>query len=182
MSYQKYSELPWQAQSVGYRPTKQKFTGFIPGQDTCLGVGLIPSWGERQSPPVWLIVRLWKRQSDWCFSLTSTFLSLSPSFPLSLNKWIKSFKKYSELNSCNGCFLAGALTWNLLASTFRDPGSQVELHVNIVPLKLSALKTQPPQAPTLWPQFQHCSWSSLHGLWCCLLLKLWTPESQLRSC
>ena len=34
------------AQLVGHRPTKQKVTGSIPAQGTCLGVGQILSWGH----------------------------------------------------------------------------------------------------------------------------------------
>ena len=57
------------AQLVGHRPTKQKVTGSIPAQGTCLGVGLVPSQGTYERQPT--VVSL----SHLCFS---------PSLPLSL--------------------------------------------------------------------------------------------------
>ena len=60
--------------SVGHCPSKQNLAGSIPGQGTCLGCRLGP-----QSERVW-------EATDKCFSLTSIFLSLSPSLPLSLLK------------------------------------------------------------------------------------------------
>ena len=59
---------------VGHCSTKQKVTGLIPGQGTCLGRGCSPWLGH-----VW-------EAADRYVSLTSMFLSLSPSFPLSLNR------------------------------------------------------------------------------------------------
>ena len=55
-------------QWVGPCPTKQKVAGLIPGQGTCLGCGPGPHLGHMPEA------------TDWCFSLTLTFLFLS--FPL----------------------------------------------------------------------------------------------------
>ena len=57
---------------VGHRPAKQKVASSVLSQGTCLGVGLVPNWGNY----------------GWCFSLTSRLSSsLSPSLlSLKINK------------------------------------------------------------------------------------------------
>ena len=59
------------AQWIECRPANQKVAGLIPCQGTCLGCGPGPQ------------LRLCEKQPR-CISHTSMFLSLSPSFPLSL--------------------------------------------------------------------------------------------------
>ena len=58
------------AQLVGHCPANQKVKNLIPRKGTCLGCGLAPHLGCIQEA------------TNRCFSLTSMFLSLSPSLPL----------------------------------------------------------------------------------------------------
>ena len=62
------------AQLVGRCPVKQKVPVLIPSQSMCLGCGF-GAW----SGAVW-------NATSRCFSLTPTFPSFSPSFPLSLKE------------------------------------------------------------------------------------------------
>ena len=71
---------PWPVRFwlVGHHPTELKVASSIPSQVTCQGCGFGPRSGS-----------IWEA-TDWCFSLTSMFLSLSFSLlPLSLkiSKW-----------------------------------------------------------------------------------------------
>ena len=56
------------AQLVEHHPTKQKVASSIPGQGTCHGYGPVPSWRHVRG----------SQSLDWCFSLTSMFISLLP--------------------------------------------------------------------------------------------------------
>ena len=40
------------SQLIGWHPTKQNFTGSIPGQGTCLGCGLGPCQGAHERQPI----------------------------------------------------------------------------------------------------------------------------------
>ena len=67
-----FGALTCVAQLAGPRPTKRRVAGSIPGQGTRLGCGLGPWLGHMLET------------TSWCFSLASTFLSLSlspPPFP-----------------------------------------------------------------------------------------------------
>ena len=58
------------AQLVGHRPAKQKVTGSVPGQGTCLGYGFCLLSGSVREAS--------KQASNPCFSFTSMFLFLLP--------------------------------------------------------------------------------------------------------
>ena len=67
----------------GYHPANWKVTGSIPGQGTCLGCRFSPRLGH-----MWKVI-------DWCFPITSTFLSLSFSLPSPISK-IKNRVKFKK--------------------------------------------------------------------------------------
>ena len=76
------------AQLVECRCTRQRVAGLIPfSQSTCLGCRFSPRLGH-----VWAA-------ADWCFFLTSIFVSLSPSLLLSLkiNEIFKKKKRVLEV-------------------------------------------------------------------------------------
>lgn len=74
-----------------------------------------------------------------------------------------SIKKFFETHhSCNGCFLEGAVTWNLLASAFGAPGKKCFTSDRIIYISflwnLQHSRSSYLKVPTSWPQFQHnCS-------------------------
>ena len=64
----------WLALLDGHHPAKRKVTGSIPSWGTCLGCKFGP-----KAEHIWKV-------TDWCFSLTLMFLSLSFSLPPPLSK------------------------------------------------------------------------------------------------
>ena len=44
--------LTGEARLIGHLSTKQKAASSVPSQGTCLGCGLVPSWGARKRQPV----------------------------------------------------------------------------------------------------------------------------------
>ena len=72
--------LTYVAQLIGHHPAKQKVTGLIPSQGTCLGCRFnLPGWGAYERQPI--------NVSLSCFLSPSFFLP----YPLSINKLKKKY-------------------------------------------------------------------------------------------